>query len=68
LPTSIRLYDLRHTAATLLISDGVDARTVADRLGHSDVSLTLGTYTHVTDEMQARATQGMERILSEVKE
>ncbi|MEZ5371266.1 MAG: site-specific integrase [Microthrixaceae bacterium] len=41
----VRFQDLRHATATWLIAEGVDARTVADRLGHSDVRLTLNTYT-----------------------
>ena len=63
LPATIRLYDLRHTAATLLIAEGEDARTVADRLGHGQVSLTLGTYTHVRPDMQRRAAERLERVL-----
>ena len=63
LPKTIRLYDLRHTAATLLIAEGEDARTVADRLGHAQVSLTLGTYTHIRPDMQRRAAERLERLL-----
>jgi integrase len=63
LPESTRLYDLRHTMATLLIDEGVDARTVADRLGHSSVIMTLGTYTHPTSAMQERAASHLEEIL-----
>ncbi len=63
LPATVRLYDLRHTAATLLIAEGEDARTVADRLGHAQVSLTLGTYTHVRPDMQRRAAERLERVL-----
>jgi integrase len=46
----IRLYDLRHFTATQLIGAGVDVRTVADRLGHSDPSLTLRVYSHLIEE------------------
>jgi len=63
LPETIRLYDLRHTAATILIAEGEDARTVADRLGHAQVSLTLGTYTHVRPDMQRRAAERLEQVL-----
>lgn len=63
LPDYFRLYDLRHSAATLLIEGGIDARTVADRLGHADVSMTLGTYTHVTITMQERATERLDEVL-----
>jgi integrase len=40
----IRLHDLRHYVATELISAGVDARTVAGRLGHANPNVTLNTY------------------------
>ena len=43
----IRLHDLRHTSATLLIAQGVHAKTIADRLGHSRIQVTMDTYGHV---------------------
>jgi integrase len=43
----VRLHDLRHFTATQLIGAGVDVRTVAGRLGHSDPSLTLRVYSHL---------------------
>jgi integrase len=63
IPSATRLYDLRHTMATLLIDEGVDPRTVADRLGHSSVATTLGTYVHPPTEMQAKAARRLEDIL-----
>ena len=51
----IRLHDLRHTHATLLLADGVDALTVSRRLGHDSVQTTLELYGHVTAKMQAGA-------------
>ena len=41
----VRFHDIRHATATWLIAAGMDPRTVADRLGHDDVKLTLSTYT-----------------------
>lgn len=61
----IRLHDLRHTAATLLLSQGVQARVVQDVLGHSDIRMTLGTYAHVLREQQREAAQKMDRLLGE---
>ena len=49
-----RFHDLRHYTATELFRAGHSARTVADRLGHSDAALTLRVYTHDTED-QARA-------------
>jgi len=46
-----RLHDARHTAATLLLQQGVAARVAMEMLGHSQISLTLGTYSHVVPEL-----------------
>jgi integrase len=50
-----RLHDARHTAATLLLSQGVPARVAMEILGHSQISLTLQTYSHVTAELHRDA-------------
>lgn len=50
-----RIHDLRHFHATFLIGNSVDARTVADRLGHSSPSFTLSTYAHAVAHAQAGA-------------
>lgn len=54
LPT-IHLHELRHTAATLLLENGMDAHKVAARLGHESIKVTLDTYAHVTDKSEDRA-------------
>lgn len=56
-------HDLRHIYATSLISKGVDTKTVSKRLGHSDVSITLGIYTHVIPEMDEKAADVMGKDL-----
>jgi len=53
LPSSFRLYDLRHTHATLLLLSGEHIKVVSERLGHASVSITLDTYSHVLPQMQA---------------
>lgn len=63
LPTSYRLYDLRHTHATMLLSEGVNPKVVAERLGHSTIVLTLDTYSHVLPDMQKQAADCMENLL-----
>jgi integrase len=53
----VRLHDLRHYVATRLLSDGVDVRTVAGRLGHRNAATTLNVYAHFlaqTDRAAAR--------------
>lgn len=59
----IRLYDLRHTSATLLLLEGVHVKIVSERLGHADVTLTLNTYSHVLPDMQRDATLAIGNLL-----
>lgn len=54
LPT-IHLHEVRHSAATILIENGTDPKTVAERLGHESVRITLDIYTHVTKQSDDRA-------------
>jgi integrase len=59
----IRFHDLRHTAATFLLAQGVDPRTIMETLGHSQISLTLNTYSHVLPSLQHDAAEKMNRLL-----
>jgi len=59
----VRFHDLRHTAATFLLAQGVDARTIMETLGHSQISLTLNTYSHVLPVLQRDAADRMNRLL-----
>ena len=54
---NIRFHDLRHTFATHALTSGVDAKTLSGILGHTKTSFTLDTYTHVTGDMQKRASE-----------
>jgi integrase len=58
-----RLHDARHTAATLLMQQGVPARVAMQILGHSQISLTLGTYSHVVPELAEDAAERMGQAL-----
>lgn len=59
----IPLHGLRHTAATLLISQGVDVRTVSGRLGHADTSTTLNIYAEYLKELDRSASDKLENLL-----
>jgi integrase len=48
----IRFHDLRHTAATLMLTQGVHPKVVSERLGHSNIGMTLATYSHVLPSLQ----------------
>jgi integrase len=60
---SIRFHDLRHTCATMLLLANVNPKIVSERLGHSKVSITLDTYSHVLPTMQDGAAAQIERLL-----
>lgn len=63
LPQDFRLYDLRHTCATLLLVANVPAKVVAERLGHSSVTQTLDTYSHVLPVLEEKATDELRNVL-----
>lgn len=58
----ISFHDLRHSAATLLLSLGVHPKVVQERLGHSQISVTLDTYSHVLPTMQKEAAQKIDDV------
>jgi len=59
----IRLYDLRHSCATLLLIAEENPKVVSERLGHSTIVLTLDTYSHVLPTLQQGATSRLEKLL-----
>ena len=63
LQETIRLYDLRHTCATLLLAAGEHPKIVSEMLGHASIQLTLDTYSHVLPDMQQGAVAKLEDML-----
>ena len=63
----IRFHDLRHTAATLMLQQGVHPKVVQERLGHSDISLTLNIYSHVLPSMQEDAAEKVDELLKPIE-
>jgi integrase len=63
---ALRFHDLRHSAATLLLAQGVSPRYISDLLGHSQVSFTMQTYAHVLPHVQREVATKMDEILSPV--
>jgi integrase len=59
----VRLYDLRHTAATLGIAAGVSVKVISDLLGHASISFTLERYSHVLPSIQDEAAAKVEKLL-----
>lgn len=59
----VRFHDLRHTSATLLLAAGVHPKVVQERLGHSQISVTLDTYSHILPSMQVEAAARLDQVL-----
>lgn len=57
-----RIHDLRHSHASILINEGVPVPLVTSRLGHSDIAMTLNTYTHAFKEHEKRVTRTLLRL------
>ena len=60
---AIRFHDLRHTAATLMLQQGVHPKIVQERLRHADISMTLNPYSHVLPSMQKEAAEKLDELL-----
>lgn len=60
----IRFHDLRHTAATLMLSEGIHPKVASEVLGHSTVSITLDLYSHVTESVASDAARRMDLLLA----
>ncbi len=65
---AIRLHDLRHTMATTALTAGIHPKIVQERLGHTTVAMTLDTYSHVTDTIQAAAAEELYRVMNSVRD
>jgi integrase len=61
---AIRLHDLRHTAATMLMEQAINPKVVQEMLGHSTIAITLDIYSHVTPHMQAEAAAALDNLLA----
>ncbi|MCC7085164.1 MAG: site-specific integrase [Pirellulales bacterium] len=63
----MRFHDLRHTAASLLLALGVHPKVVQERLGHSQISVTMDVYSHVMPTMQREAAGQLDSLLEATK-
>lgn len=62
-----RFHDLRHASASFLLAQGVPIKAISERLGHSQITLTLSTYAHLADEIQRDAATRMDTLLRGVQ-
>lgn len=63
-PPTLRFHDLRHTAATVLLSRGVNIKVVSEMLGHADIAIILRVYAHVIPNMQQVAADIMDGVFA----
>jgi integrase len=64
LPPTLRFHDLRHTFATLMLKGGEHPKVVQEMMGHSNINITLDTYSHVLPDMQDKAADRLGVLLS----
>jgi integrase len=60
----MRIHDLRHTCASLLLAQGVQPRVVMETLGHSQISITMDAYSHVLPALDAEAAERMNAVMT----
>ena len=60
----LRLHDLRHIHATLLLKDGIHPKIVSERLGHASIAITLDTYSHVVPGLQKAAAERFDALFT----
>lgn len=61
---AIRFHDLRHSSATLMLAAGISPKVAQERLGHSDIAMTLGLYSHVLPDMQTEAAAAIQAAIT----
>ena len=62
IPTDVRFHDLRHTAGTLALRQGMPLHAVSKMLGHSDPAMTLRRYAHVLEDIREDAARAMDEL------
>lgn len=62
LPEATRFHDLRHSYAAMLIAQGAHPRAIMERLGHSTIQVTLGTYGHLFPTLEASLTEALDDV------
>ncbi|WP_267897321.1 tyrosine-type recombinase/integrase [Peribacillus saganii] len=61
---AIRFHDLRHSHATMLLEQGIHAKVISERLGHSNIKTTLDIYSHVLPSMQEEAANQIDALFA----
>jgi integrase len=64
---SIRFQDLRHSAASLMLAQGVPLKTIQEILGHSSIAVTSGFYAHLGEQLKREAADAMDRVFGQTE-
>ena len=64
----IRPYDLRHSHASLLIDIGAHPKAISERMGHTEIGVTMNVYGHLFEGKQKELTQDLDSLLSRSRE
>jgi integrase len=67
LPSDMRIHDLRHTCAALLIEQGAHPKVIQEQLGHASITTTLDTYGHLFDDHLDQLAEGMDKTFAEAE-
>ncbi len=59
----IKLHELRHCYATILLNNSVDLKTISSMLGHNDINITYSTYSHSLNQSKMKAAETIEKVL-----
>ena len=60
---NIRIHDLRHTNATIMLLSGTNMKVVSERLGHSNIEISMNRYSHILEEMDKEASKNLSDLL-----
>ena len=63
----VRFHDLRHTAASLMLNNGIDVLVASQRLGYAHPSITLDVYGHLIPSMQAGVAEMLDELITPVE-
>lgn len=61
----VRLHDLRHTHATLMLTQGAHPKMISERLGHANIGITLDVYSHVMPGIQQAAAETFDKAMAD---
>jgi integrase len=65
--SGVRLHDLRHTHATLMLIAGIHPKVVSERLGHASIAITMDTYSHVLPSLQEDAADRFSQVVRDAR-